>query len=462
MDKDFGAMEKEQSNDFWSEIILIIDAVCEKFDKQWRKRKRILDTKLLVSFILKLVISKNNQGYSSTLAELWNEYQQSGIELPQATSIAASSFCEARQKLPEEIFYELSNALVSHWESKNIQETWMGHKIFGVDGSKINLPRGLLANGYKIQNEKSRHYPMGLASCLYNLREGMIRDFTLVPHGDERACALEHMNHVNCGDIIVFDRGYFSYLLLYKSLEKGFNNICRMQSGTVNKKVQEFWDSDATDVVIDYSPSASVKSELKKKGFPVDGRAIPLRLIKYRIGSEIYVYSTTLMKSHYPQEDFAELYHGRWAIEELYKISKSFINVEDFHSQTERGVKQELYAHFLLINIARFFEQEAQKNLPPSSSFNDKSKTKPSCWQSIFYGVNSIKINFKNCLLIVARHIKQLLFKNIQIQQWLPKVIISIARIRQKIRPNRSYPRQSFKPRNKWQISSRIGVATNA
>ncbi len=450
-------VSREHLSKFWAEIISIIELYVMNSINNGAN-ENALDTKLLVSFILKLVISKNRQRYGSMLAELWNEYQQSGTKLPQSTAIAASSFCEARQKLPEGIFFSLSRALVSHWESKNTSETWMEHKIFGVDGYKINLPRGLLEDGYKIQNEKWRYYPMGLTSCLYNLREGMIRDFTLVSHGDVRICALDHMNHVNSGDVIVFDRGYFSYLLLYKSVEKGVNFICRMQNGTVNKKVQEFWDSDATDVVIDYLPSPSVKSELKTKGFPVDGRPIPLRLIKHKIGSEVYVYSTTLIDCRYPKDDFAKLYHGRWAMEELYKISKSIINVEDFHSQTERGVKQEMYAHFLLINSARLFEQEAQKMLPPSSGLNDKSKNKTHYWQSIFSGVNGIKINFKNCLFTVGRHIQLLLFNTIQRQQWLPQIITSIARIRQKVRPNRSYPRQSFKPRNKWQANIRIGA----
>ena len=57
----------------------------------------------------------------------------------------------------------------------------------------------------------------------------------------------------------------------------------------------------------------------------------------------------------YKIDEFQKLYHGRWGIEELYKISKVYIDVEDFHSSTERGVKQELYAHLLLINIARIF-----------------------------------------------------------------------------------------------------------
>ena len=52
----------------------------------------------------------------------------------------------------------------------------------------------------------------------------------------------------------------------------------------------------------------------------------------------------------------------------LYKISKEYIDVENFHSQSERGVKQECYAHMLLINLARIFETEDDKQLPPPSS----------------------------------------------------------------------------------------------
>ncbi|WP_410520770.1 transposase [Candidatus Tisiphia endosymbiont of Dioctria rufipes] len=66
-----------------------------------------------------------------------------------------------------------------------------------------------------------------------------------------------------------------------------------------------------------------------------------------------------------PKTCFADLYHGRWGIEELYKISKLFVNIEEFHGKTARGVKQELYAHLLLINLARFFEFEAKNLLPP-------------------------------------------------------------------------------------------------
>jgi hypothetical protein len=57
------------------------------------------------------------------------------------------------------------------------------------------------------------------------------------------------------------------------------------------------------------------------------------------------------------------LYHERWDIEELYKISKVLIEVQDFHAQTERGVKQELYAHFVMITLSRIFSNHVEDDI---------------------------------------------------------------------------------------------------
>ena len=53
--------------------------------------------------------------------------------------------------------------------------------------------------------------------------------------------------------------------------------------------------------------------------------------------------------------DLADLYHDRWGIEELYKTSKLGFELENFHIRSERGVKQEIFAHFNLIAMTRLF-----------------------------------------------------------------------------------------------------------
>ncbi len=212
------------------------------------------------------------------------------------------------------------------------------------------------------------------------------------------------------------------------------------------------------DLIIEYFPSAAVKTEIKKQGYDLNYKKIKLRLIKYKIDNEVYICATTLIDTGYPVHEFPGIYHGRWGIEELYKISKRFINIEEFHSKTERGVKQELYAHILLINIARIFELEANNQIPPSSTQNDERENsgfKGNYWQDFCGKIQKYKINFKNCLLIIGRHLEKLILSMEQtIEFCLSKILNSIANIRQKIRPGRHFPRKSRKPRGDWRSSN--------
>lgn len=80
-----------------------------------------MDTRLLVVFIFKLVLSKRQQGYNSHLMEFWEACTEKGIRLPKDTAVAASSLCEARQKLSETIFEELNKALLYHWQSEQCE-----------------------------------------------------------------------------------------------------------------------------------------------------------------------------------------------------------------------------------------------------------------------------------------------------------------------------------------------------
>ena len=445
-------MEQEDRLCFWVEANELFEKSCREMDQVWQKRKRVLDTKWLVIFILKMVLSKNKQGYGSNLNHLWEACAEKGITPPQLNSVAPSSLCEARQKLPETVFKILNQELISLWHRHREMPLWKGHQVFAIDGSKINAPRGLLNYGYKTAKDTSRHYPYGTMSCLYNLQEQIVYDFELVSHGDERSCAIEHLKHLCSGDLVIFDRGYFSYLMLYQIVELKLHAVFRLQSGAANSQVAAFWKSDKDDELIDYYPSQSVKYDLKKRGHTLDFKAFAIRLIKHKIGDETYVYATTLVdSSRYPADCFPDLYHGRWGIEELYKISKHFIDVEDFHSQTERGVKHEIYGHFLLTNIARLFETDARKGSISDRKVDDPQRIDDKNAACITNPDNPFKINFKNCVAVVGRHLENLMLGPKQlISSWLHKAMLNVSKIKQRIRPNRSYPRVSFKPRTKW------------
>ncbi len=440
----------DKENKKWLEIQNIINDECLKHDVIWKKRQRVLNTKIIILLIFKLILNKKNQGLPSCLCEFWNKCEENDIELPQKKAISASSFCEARQKVPENIFKVLSKKILNHSPKDNL---WKGHNVFAVDGSRVNLPRRLKDYDFPIYDADRRHYPQGLLSCLYNVLNKTVHDFDFVSHMNERTCAIEHLKSISSSDIVLFDRGYFSYLLLHSCIQSGVHPIFRLQLGTVNKQISTFNDSGKTDEIIDYIPSTTVLHDLKKQGYILQKQPLKMRLIKVFINGEPYIFGTTLLdQERYKANDFSALYHERWMIEELYKISKNIMEIENFHSKTERGIRQEIYAHLLLINISRFCEQQANEKLPPMNK-EDSKKLEEDKVYKLFNSKSMFNINFKNCLITVARQLEVLVLSTgAAIKNCFSKMIEQISRVRQKIRPKRSYPRISHKPQRKWQI----------
>jgi hypothetical protein len=153
----------------------------------------------------------------------------------------------------------------------------------------------------------------------------------------------------------------------------------------------------------------------------------------------------------------SKAYHASWGIEELYKISKEFIGIEDFHSHSERGVLQECYAHLLMVNIARIFENEANKHLPDLSKNKSITiKLQDNYWKDFCGEFAREKINFKNCLLVLGRSLVKLVYSiNLIASHWLDNLIQGMSGIRQKIRRGRHEPRVSRRPLRKWRSASR-------
>ncbi len=426
----------------WHKIIALVVEVAHQFDHQWQQRRRAIDTLLLILFIFRLVFSKNKQGYATTISELWDQCRIMQVALPQSKPVAASAFCNARSKLDEAIFKTLNTNIIRTYEPSLIEQRWKPHRVFAVDGTKMNLPRQLRAEGYRTPSENA-HYPQGLVSCLYRLQAKIPYDFDLVSHGDERKMALSHLQVLRPNDLVVYDRGYFSYVVLYFHIKQGIHAVFRLKKNSY-KVIDEFMASEATDRVVDIEPSITRQQEILAHYPDMDFIPLRLRLIKYVIAETTFTLGTTLVdEALYRTAEFAKLYHARWGVEELYKISKVLIDVEDFHGQSERGVKQELFAHFVLITLNRIFTTKAEAGFCEKDDRAQHNKTE--------HRRLTFKVNVKNALITLARNLEGLFLQQADlVTTTVNNIIASISLCRQKLRPNRNYKRASMKPVKKW------------
>jgi hypothetical protein len=357
----------------WEKVAKVISVVAEEYDEKWRVRKRLINSMLIILLVFRLVCSKNTQSYGTTIDELWDSCRRMNLPLPQKSTIAPSSFCAARKKLDEVVFKCINQKIIETYaeQSNYLSYRWLGHRIFAVDGSKINLPRSFVKYGYKLPSNKS-NYPQGLLSCLYEVKSQIPFDFDLVSHHNERACAEQHLKVLEKDDVVVYDRGYFSYLMLLHHVESKIPAVFRLQASSCNV-IRDFFSSAQTDLIATIAPSATVRDEIRKAYPERHITPLKMRLLKYQIGDKTYCLGTTLEdQKKYKRQDFIEVYHSRWGIEELYKVSKRIFIIEDFHAKSERGVKQEIFAHFALITMNRIFANQADIDLNPTSTIGDK------------------------------------------------------------------------------------------
>jgi hypothetical protein len=127
-------------------------------------------------------------------------------------------------------------------------------------------------------------------------------------------------------------------------------------------------------------PTKARQREIRKEFPQMKFVPLKIRLINYVIDGNSYCIGTTLMDdAQYTIDVLKEVYHARWGIEELYKVSKKLVEVDDFHGRSERTVKQELFAHFVLITMSRYCASASEHllvsllNLPSEKTAEDES-----------------------------------------------------------------------------------------
>ena len=415
----------------WLRIIDAATELAEAHDRRWMKRRRVLNSLIVMLFVFRLVLSRGEKGYATVTAELWEQCRKLGIALPQREPVAASSICKARQRVHEDLFLDLHREILRHGGEGG---RWRGHRLFAIDGTKMNLPRALVDAGYPLPHDCA-HYPQGLVSCLYRLDAKVPVDFSLSARACERAAAMGHLHALEPGDIVVFDRGYFSFELLHAVIRTGAHPVFRLKRNSAGA-FRGFIESDGAETVVSAAPSPDVRRELARRRPGERFDPVDLRLVRCTTDGGTYTLATTLLDAgHASADDLASLYHGRWSIEEMYKVSKRTIAVDEFHGRTERGVRQELYAHFNLIAMTRLLAGPGDDLL---ADMRERGKERQA-------------VNFRNAVAIVAANIEEMLLAQAEaVARTVTRMAEGILKVRSQLRPGRSYPRKSMKPVSKW------------
>ncbi len=337
----------------WSAVAAAAARTAERHDREWRVRRRLIGTFLAVLFVLRLVFG-TGRSYGDALAEIWENARSLGVALPQESPVTPSAMSRARAKVDPQVFRDLHREILARAPDRPL---WKGRRVFGVDGAKVNLPPPLADAGYRTPGEHA-HYPQGLVSCLYELEPRLPTDFGLYADTNERRAAVEHLRTLSAGDVVVYDRGYFSYEMLLAHVVRGQDAVFRLKRDA-NAETVAFLAGPLEERLVWIRPDDRALARLKARHPGAAFGPLKLRLVRYAAGDTVFALGTTLAaEDGFTVEDLAGICRARWRIEEMYKTAKWFLAVESFRSESERGVLQELYANFVMVTATRLMTNE--------------------------------------------------------------------------------------------------------
>ena len=378
-----------------------------------------------------MVGDANRRGYRHILDAFWDECASHGIELPCDDPVSAPAFCQARYKISIEMVLDLLHgAAAAFAETYPELWEWQGRRVFAVDGSKFNLGRSEELDDH-FGRPESAYCPQATVSALVNVASGLPCDVRIAPYAScERTLLLEHLDQLQAGDVVVLDRGYPSHEVLRTLIAKGIDFLVRVPSSHSFSAIDWLRETENGDYRVLLEPPVNA---------PKGTETIEVRVVRltHPSGEESY-FITSLRRAHFSRTAIAALYRKRWEAEELFKLEKSsYFGQHQFHSRQPHGVKQEILAQALFVVLARFLQALAAETV--DADYSDLST--------------------KSAILGLADYLTRIcLDAPFRSPEWLPRLLIRIARTRDKRRRNRSFPRRSFKPGPRWGPTGRRGT----
>lgn len=295
-----------------------------------------------------------------------------------------SAMSKARQKISPSVYEDLNSKLIDEiYEDKESVKLYHGLRIFGVDGTNIELPNmGILKDKKQTEeiqtiygrrsNNSGELGVMSKASVLYDLENNIVMDGILNSYASsERAMAVEHIRALKkykkshkekYKDLVIFDRGYPSIGLISYMNQECIDYLMRIQSSTF-KEIEVFKKSELNDAVLEIKITKNRLYQItRREEYPLlrqfkeklkVGKTIKVRVIKVVLDTgEIEVLITSLLDTKaYPHSLFKELYFKRWGIELKYNILKNVFKVENFTGLTQISINQDFFATLFTSNI---------------------------------------------------------------------------------------------------------------
>jgi hypothetical protein len=357
--------------------------------------------------------------------------------------VTKGAFTQARAKLNPWAFKRLNEVAADTFYKGAEYYLWYKMRVLAVDGTRLVLPNhpsvveefGVHKFGPKADSERS----LAMGSMLYDVLNQITIDAQIAPYASSERDLLEaHLDKVKAGDLLLLDRGYPCFWLLFLLKAKGIEFCVRLKDDWW-LKVKDFTESDEIERIVTFT--LPKKDRKKLAGYPLmQDATITCRLVKIELETgekEILCTSLTDME-RYQYKEFDSLYHFRWNEEEAYKLLKSRIELENFSGKTAKAVKQDFHAKVFLMTLCAAYAHPIEEKVTEEYKADQQRK-----YDQTINHTNALSMTQEIMIAIMIRK---------QFEKALQAFDNIVEKTREIIRPGRSFPRNK-KPKRTYSMN---------
>jgi hypothetical protein len=293
--------------------------------------------------------------------------------------LSAAAFTQARAAMPWAFWVALVLVLSERFEARHADLIRFKHfRLLALDGTCLKLDRwgDLVARAGTSENGKGLATPQARLVLLQLPLVRLPVRFELVPYSvGERTVATAVLEALRRDDLVLIDRGFWSYGLFCQVRQHAAHFAIRQMSGVVFKTLQSLGTRDR---LVRWTPS---DRQWQDEGLPasIRLRAIAYQIKGFRPGA---VVTSVLDPEQISRDEFvrlatvdqvgrtldAGLYHRRWEIETTLSEIKVTQGMDGaFRSRTTEGIAFEVAGHLLLYFLVRrqIVEAALAAGVPP-------------------------------------------------------------------------------------------------
>ena len=276
-----------------------------------------------------------------------------------------NSYCDARQRLPQEVVVRLAHQTAQDIEAGASDDwLWKGRKVSMVDGSTASMPdtpRNQKAFPQSTSQGIGLGFPLVRFVVIISLAVGVIRDLALGPYKGketgETALFRTLLNSLAAGEILLGDRYFSSFFMLAELRQREIDGLFRMHQrrkfdfrrgrrlGTEDHIVT--WTKPKRPEWMDEQTYAQFPNELKIRELRFTVEQPGFRV------NELVLVTTMLDATEYTKEDLADLFIQRWNIEVDLRSIKDVLQMDVLRCKSPEMVQKEIWMHVLAYNLIR-------------------------------------------------------------------------------------------------------------